>query len=307
EFAQYVEADGKWIGSLKMMEPGLGYKLYLSKPDSDYFSYPLSSPIARYEFASEHDIHTKAADVMAWGTKVVGGRNIMLNGPDWSVDPHAYQYNMTVTGVVSVNENESRDEGDVIGAFVEGECRGVARPQYIAGIDRSLVFLMIHSNEVAGETVEFEAFDASAEVIRPVSETLTFEVDADHGSVGAPLVFNAGGVLSAELTDVLPTTYSLSQNYPNPFNPTTHIRFSLPDADGDRRRETGDRNHTTLKIYNMLGQEVRTLVDEEREAGYYTATWDSKNDNGSEVASGVYFCTLRAGDFTATKRMVLMK
>ena len=93
--------------------------------------------------------------------------------------------------------------------------------------------------------------------------------------------------------------YSLSQNCPNPFNSTTLIQYSV----------VSDHSlpHITLKIYNLLGQEVRTLADERKKPGYYTATWDGRDSVGREVSSGIYFYRLSAGGFTATKRMVLMK
>ena len=105
-------------------------------------------------------------------------------------------------------------------------------------------------------------------------------------------------LVKAEMVEV-PTEYSLAQNYPNPFNPTTDIRYQIADS----RLPL----HTTLKIYNILGQEVRTLVDEAQEPGYYTVIWDGKDNDGRLMASGVYFYRLSAGHFTATKRMVLMK
>ncbi|UCE17139.1 MAG: T9SS type A sorting domain-containing protein [Gemmatimonadota bacterium] len=89
----------------------------------------------------------------------------------------------------------------------------------------------------------------------------------------------------------MPVEYSLAQNYPNPFNPTTNIEYSVA---GNAR--------TTLRVYNVLGQELVTLVDEVKEPGHYSVDWDA-----SEMASGVYFYRLEAGDFSATKRMVLMK
>ena len=97
----------------------------------------------------------------------------------------------------------------------------------------------------------------------------------------------------------IPLNYSLSQNYPNPFNPTTSIQYSVSSGQSPP--------HVTLKIYNILGQEMRTLVNTSQEPGYYTVTWDGKDALGNEVSSGVYFYRLRAGDFTATRRMVLMK
>ncbi|MFQ6092079.1 MAG: FlgD immunoglobulin-like domain containing protein, partial [bacterium] len=77
--------------------------------------------------------------------------------------------------------------------------------------------------------------------------------------------------------------------------------FQLPVVSGQ------SAPHVILKIYNILGQEVRTLVDEVKEPGYYTVTWDGRNERGDEVPSGVYFYRMTAGDFTDTKRMVVMK
>ena len=108
----------------------------------------------------------------------------------------------------------------------------------------------------------------------------------------------------------VPEAFSLGQNYPNPFNPTTTISFALPG--GEWRPETGDRTqptHTTLKISNILGQEVRTLVDEVKEPGCYTVTWDGWDSFGQIVPSGIYFYQLSVnnGHWLETRRMVLMK
>jgi len=89
----------------------------------------------------------------------------------------------------------------------------------------------------------------------------------------------------------LPTQFALSQNYPNPFNPTTLIKYALPmDC------------QVKLDVYNVVGQRVATLVDGQQKAGYKVATWDAQ-----DMASGIYFYRLRAGKFTATKKMVLLK
>ncbi len=97
----------------------------------------------------------------------------------------------------------------------------------------------------------------------------------------------------------VPETFALQQNYPNPFNPTTDIRYQIP--------MTESRAHTTLKIYNILGQEVRTLVDEIRQPGYYSVTWDGQDDKGQRAASGIYFYRIVAGQYEGTRRMVLVK
>jgi hypothetical protein len=89
-------------------------------------------------------------------------------------------------------------------------------------------------------------------------------------------------------SEVIP--FSIS-NQPNPFNPATEIHFSLPYA-----------CHVSLNIYNILGQEIETLVNDRMEAGYHSITW-----NGSNVASGVYLYRIKAGDYVKSKKMVLMK
>jgi len=86
-------------------------------------------------------------------------------------------------------------------------------------------------------------------------------------------------------------TCSLSQNYPNPFNPSTTIKFELPKA-----------SIVTLSLYDILGREVSELVNEKKNAGWYEVKFDAAG-----LSSGVYFYRLRAGDFTQTKRLLLLK
>jgi len=93
--------------------------------------------------------------------------------------------------------------------------------------------------------------------------------------------------------------YTLYQNYPNPFNAYTDIRYEIPDG----RLPL----HTTLSIYNILGQKVRTLVDELQEAGHYFVTWDGRDRSGNSVSSGIYFCHMQAGADVLTKTMVLLR
>jgi hypothetical protein len=89
----------------------------------------------------------------------------------------------------------------------------------------------------------------------------------------------------------LPKEYALAQNYPNPFNPSTTIGFAIPQG-----------SFTTLKVYNILGQEVATLVNEEMKPGTYEVNWSASSNS-----SGVYLFRLQAGKFTETRRMILLK
>jgi|GEM_PF-4842724 len=97
-------------------------------------------------------------------------------------------------------------------------------------------------------------------------------------------------------TSTLPQTYALNQNYPNPFNPETRIGFALPRA-----------SFVTLDVFNILGKRIRVLVSQRLSAGHKVIVWDGKNDNGSEVSSGMYLYRITAGEFVETKKMVLLK
>ena len=89
----------------------------------------------------------------------------------------------------------------------------------------------------------------------------------------------------------MPLHYELAQNYPNPFNPKTTIRFVLPQSE-----------YVTLKIYNVLGKEVDKLIDDFRPAGEFKVEWDVSN-----VASGLYFYTLKAGNFEQTRKLIVQR
>ncbi|NOY87950.1 MAG: M6 family metalloprotease domain-containing protein [FCB group bacterium] len=101
----------------------------------------------------------------------------------------------------------------------------------------------------------------------------------------------------------LPKNFDLQQNYPNPFNPTTTISYTLRAAKSSNREAT----KTFLAVYNIMGQKVKTLVDEIQAPGHYNVEWDSTNDHGKKVASGIYFYRLLRGNDSETKKMVLLK
>ena len=95
----------------------------------------------------------------------------------------------------------------------------------------------------------------------------------------------------------IPTDFQLSQNFPNPFNPVTSIRYGLPR----------DEN-VTLRVFNILGEEVATLLnDEPRSAGFHVAIWDGRDQQGRQVASGVYVYRLQTEAVSQTKKLLLLK
>ena len=142
-------------------------------------------------------------------------------------------------------------------------------------------------------------------LIDPTADQQRTPSIASDGAGGFVAFFTQGNALGCDITaqhisDVLradhpsapePRVYALSQNYPNPFNPTTQISFALPKA-----------GKTTLKVYDLLGREVTTLMDRVMPAGNHTATFDA-----SHLASGIYFYRIESGVFRATKKMMLLK
>ena len=94
----------------------------------------------------------------------------------------------------------------------------------------------------------------------------------------------------------MPYRFVLEQNYPNPFNPTTKINYSVAKF-----------SHVTLKVYNMLGQEIATLVDSYKAAGHYMLSWDAKDKAGRNVACGIYLYRFEAENYSSTKKMLLLK
>jgi hypothetical protein len=102
--------------------------------------------------------------------------------------------------------------------------------------------------------------------------------------------------LSLNNNIVMPDQYILHQNYPNPFNPVTTLRYDLP--------ETG---LVTITIYDILGRQVKTLIDKTQDAGYRSVIWDATNNYGKPVSAGIYLYQIQADDYMQTKKMVLLE
>ncbi len=101
---------------------------------------------------------------------------------------------------------------------------------------------------------------------------------------------------TSAIDDGIPFMYALGYNYPNPFNPSTMITYNLPIT-----------SHIVIDVYNVLGEKVATLVNENASRGSYVTIWNGQDDLGKQANSGIYFYRMSTGDFSSTKRMVLMK
>lgn len=109
--------------------------------------------------------------------------------------------------------------------------------------------------------------------------------------VGSGFFYGVNYILSVETEEGLPTEYRLYQNFPNPFNPSTTIKFSIPEP-----------NQVILKIYDIVGSEVTTLLNQQMETGNYSITF-----NSPQLASGIYFYRMISGNFITVKKMMMLK
>ncbi|MCF7796794.1 MAG: T9SS type A sorting domain-containing protein [Lentisphaeria bacterium] len=181
----------------------------------------------------------------------------------------------------TVETNEVNGGSMVIGIDTDGG--------EIAAGDGAIVSITFNVSSAAGE-------DES------VALTFTDLVVAASGGVALPA--NANSATVTILTDIspdeltgVPTDFALKQNYPNPFNPTTTIGFEVPE-----------HSNVHLGIYNVLGQEVRSLVRGNYTPGRYQVVWDATDNHGSRVVSGVYFYRMTTSSgFTSTQKLVLLK
>ena len=163
----------------------------------------------------------------------------------------------------------------------------------------TLAFLTV--NLFAGETYEYDLQGRLAKVTYEDSTSIAYTYDNNGNILTIEVTGDIGTSVEEPQNDLLPKVFALGQNYPNPFNPSTQIKYQLPVA-----------AQVKLTIYNMLGRRVRTLIDEEKPAGFYTVQWHGVSDRGVQAASGLYFYRIasRAIDgksFVVTKKMLLLK
>ncbi len=168
-------------------------------------------------------------------------------------------------------------------AFINPGSPGFTMPSNTPNIKIDYVFLK--SNTV------IVPFESSVVMNQPYNGS---SYCSDH--LGVLTSFRDGVLDADDESSVYPNEFKLFQNYPNPFNPVTKIRFTIPQ---NERRETQD---VSLKVYDSLGNEIVTLANEEKPAGIYEVEF-----RGNSLPSGIYFYRLQAGDYTATKKLILMK
>ncbi|RMZ48949.1 T9SS C-terminal target domain-containing protein, partial [Candidatus Marinimicrobia bacterium PRS2] len=258
--AEYYDEFG-WFGSLYFMSGGDGYQLKISG-EADLI-YP--------DFESDDDL-TRSMEVKEMPEAI----------SEWSVNPHAYEFNGAIT--LSV-ENREDSPGDYIAAFVDDECRGIAEHMDFPfdNVDRGIYILMAYSNMDKEEEITFKYFSLADDEVIDYTEQLNFTLDMVVGDG-----FNTFG-LSKEY--IIPDEFSLSAAYPNPFNPTTTLSFALPVT-----------SNVILEVYDINGRLINELIKGIMDAGYHSVVWDANS-----YGSGVYFVKMVAGEYINTQKLMLIK
>ncbi len=129
-------------------------------------------------------------------------------------------------------------------------------------------------------------------IVVPTQTGIHYYVCVPHAAFGMKGTITVNPVTDVkDISQTIPGTFNLMQNYPNPFNPSTTISFSLPS-----------KSFVSLKIFDVIGNEIATIVNQELSAGNYTKQWNAEN-----MSSGVYYYQLKAGNFSETKKLVLLR
>jgi len=271
-YAQYLDGYG-WIGSLQWLQPSRGYKLLSAAADT------LVYPTDAYLGIGPQLARTDA--------------EIDLPTVPWEVNPHKYSGSMTVTMLLESDTIGVNNPADAVVALVGDEVRGLARPIFIPVLDQYRVFMMVYGN--SQEVIRFKIWEASGDILYDGNEIVTFQSDDIIGNPHQPLYLTKAALQIGD-KGYIPDVFSLSQNFPNPFNPNTKLGFGVPE---DAR--------VKITIYNLLGQQVKTLVNEDMLAGYRFIVWNGTNQFGQSVTSGMYIVVMESKNFRKVRKMVMLK
>lgn len=167
--------------------------------------------------------------------------------------------------------------------------------------------LFVSSGKTPGEIVvgsmkvDGSSADGAGDLVEFVFRTEDAPLQSDFQILDGILVDVSGNVdqmhnIAIGRLDPIPEDFGLAQNMPNPFNPSTTISYEVPESGAVK-----------LVVYNLLGQQVRTLVNDTIEAGFHSVVWDGADEFGRQVASGIYIYKMNSGSFNSTKRMMFLK
>jgi hypothetical protein len=261
------------VNTIGTMLPGQGYQVYLQSSGTLTYPDPETSP------PNDETVE------------------IVSNQPEYYTLP----FNLTGFNATILFMSSSLTDGDEVGVYTLSEGNLVGNGVFSSG----KVLLTVWGNDevepfgaAPGEALLLSYYSAgeNREVMLQIEsvtdaisgEVIQNELTYKHNGV---YIITGSALTSVEKNGTVPVAYMLGQNYPNPFNPSTTIRFVLPEP-----------GHTTLKIFDITGREVATLVDESMETGEYSVQWHPSN-----LPTGMYVYRLRSGNFADTKKLTMVK
>ncbi len=282
--AYFADADSTGAYNLQNLPPGY-YKI-LALPLGSYAPsfYSTSGPTVRW---------SQATAVPISGNSTSG------------IDIYVMPLPSSAAGYTSIN-------GSVTATALAGNTK-MGSVSTTLGLSGALVYATDASGTVDGYGVTdanggytiaglapgtYNVFTEAAGYSSSSTQTASPTYDASGNPVSSTTSFSVSPLTptSVQTKPVQPTNYVLDQNYPNPFNPTTQIAFSIPQEE-----------HVTIAVFNILGERVATLLSGDLSAGSHLVTWNARNENGEMLPSGVYFYRLSTQNFTAVKKMMLLK
>jgi hypothetical protein len=263
-FAMYDSRAG-WLGTLNLMEPGLGYMINIEKDVE--FRYP-NTTLFKSGFVEQN----------------------MPAPTNWENDLSDFEGNLSIvarldfTNIPNLNVNSEM----VLGAFINGENRGFVSPLLTTNLGYSPFFLSV-SNNLLQDIIEFKLYDGLSGKSYKVYETRSFVPDAVYGSTKEPLVLTIGSVLTGiGGAEELETSFNC---YPNPFNDKVNIEFA------------GFSGDVQINVLNSTGAVIKQIFNAYAPSGVNTLVWDGTNGSGTKVSSGLYYIRFIAGTKVETVKI----
>jgi len=268
------------------MKPGEGYMIFLSSDESVTLYYSDDETLARKNnIAPEYNTSSPSSNHYSYIETGI---------------PHA----VVVKEIIINNGNFQLVPGDEIALFDEDVCVGSATfdGNYPFNITAWRSYSDAGLNGYsAGNPIDAVLYitDADIEIELSVESINGSPIKYGEGAY-AYILLNGASDSLGDLNTLLPNEYSLEQNYPNPFNPITNIKYHVPSL-----------SNITIKVYNVQGEKVCTLVDRYHDPGYYDIAWDGEDNKGIQLASGIYFSEMRAintdREYVEIRKMTLLK
>ncbi len=263
--AMHFPEYGGWIGDLEVMQPGEGYILYWPEeiPEGEILFFTYPGYLCYSGPEEERTLVQQSETDEIW--------NVM----------DGTRFNMILISQVMNNTDSSVDMTNyTAGVFDEnGNCRSIGKQ-----FGDLLYFTVVGNNN--GDELHIRLYDEITNELIDTDVTFDFEIDNVLGNPSEPYTVR----LDSPEND-MPSALKLAQNHPNPFNPSTFIAYSVPQ-----------NGHVKLEIYNLKGQLIETLIDEQKTAGDYVIEW-----NASQYGSGLYFYKISDGNQSVVRKCIMMK